>query len=63
MRTAELQARALEELNALYVALTRAEERLVISSCEPHQRGNAASWYQRLQQPNRVRRTGSIEKW
>ena len=45
----EQQARALEELNALYVALTRAEHRLVISSFEPHQRGSAASWYQRLQ--------------
>lgn len=45
----EQQARALEELNALYVALTRAEERLVISSFEPHQRSSAASWYQRLQ--------------
>lgn len=44
----EQQARALEELNALYVALTRAEERLVISSFEPHQRSSAASWYQRL---------------
>jgi ATP-dependent helicase/nuclease subunit A len=45
----EQQARALEELNALYVALTRAEERLVLSSFEPHQRGSSASWYQRLQ--------------
>ncbi|MDO9199849.1 MAG: 3'-5' exonuclease, partial [Hydrogenophaga sp.] len=45
----EQQARALEELNALYVALTRAEHRLVISSFEPHQRGSATSWYQRLQ--------------
>jgi ATP-dependent helicase/nuclease subunit A len=46
----EQQARALEELNALYVALTRAEQRLVISSHEPHARsGGAASWYQRLQ--------------
>lgn len=45
----EQQARALEELNALYVALTRAETRLVISSTEPHQRGSAPSWYQRTQ--------------
>ena len=45
----EQQARALEELNALYVALTRAEHRLVISSFEPHQRGSTVSWYQRLQ--------------
>ncbi len=45
----EQQARSLEELNALYVAITRAESRLVISSFEPHQRGLALTWYQRLQ--------------
>jgi ATP-dependent helicase/nuclease subunit A len=44
----EQQARALEELNALYVAITRAEERLVLSSFEPHQRSSSATWYQRL---------------
>jgi len=44
----EQQARALEELNALYVALTRAEHRLVISSFEPFRRGQAVTWYQRL---------------
>ncbi|MFP5466641.1 MAG: UvrD-helicase domain-containing protein [Gammaproteobacteria bacterium] len=44
----EQQARSLEELNALYVALTRAASRLVISSSEPHQRGAVASWYERL---------------
>ncbi len=45
---AEQQARALEELNALYVALTRAETRLVISSFEPYGTGAAPSWYTRL---------------
>ncbi|MCV0437328.1 MAG: UvrD-helicase domain-containing protein [Hydrogenophaga sp.] len=45
----EQQARALEELNALYVALTRAESQLVISSFEPHQRSASTTWYQRLQ--------------
>ena len=45
----EQQARALEELNALYVALTRAESRLVISSFAPHNPGAAPSWYSRLQ--------------
>jgi ATP-dependent helicase/nuclease subunit A len=45
----EQQARSLEELNALYVAITRAESRLVISSFEPHQRGQVLTWYQRLQ--------------
>ncbi|WP_382326561.1 UvrD-helicase domain-containing protein [Hydrogenophaga sp. UC242_50] len=44
----EQQARSLEELNALYVALTRAESRLVISSFEPHKRGTT-TWYARLQ--------------
>ena len=44
----EQQARSLEELNALYVALTRAESRLVISSFEPHARGNTTTWYERL---------------
>jgi len=44
----EQQARSLEELNALYVALTRAASRLVISSSEPHQRGSVTSWYERL---------------
>jgi ATP-dependent helicase/nuclease subunit A len=45
----EQQARALEEINALYVALTRAETRLVISSFEPHKAGASSSWFARLQ--------------
>jgi ATP-dependent helicase/nuclease subunit A len=45
----EQQARAVEELNALYVALTRAEQRLVFSSFEPHQRSQGSTWLQRLQ--------------
>lgn len=44
----EQQARALEELNALYVALTRAETNLVISSFVPHQPPDQ-SWWRRLQ--------------
>ncbi|MBA4212742.1 MAG: DNA helicase UvrD [Polaromonas sp.] len=45
----EQQARSLEELNALYVALTRAESRLVISSFEPYSRATGTtSWYERL---------------
>lgn len=44
----EQQARALEELNALYVALTRAERQVVVSSFDPHSRGQARSWAQRL---------------
>jgi len=47
--TAEQQARGLEELNALYVALTRAESRIVVSSVQPHQRGSAPTWLQRIE--------------
>jgi ATP-dependent helicase/nuclease subunit A len=45
----EQDARALEEINALYVALTRAEHRLVVSSFVPHRRPERASWWERLQ--------------
>ncbi|MFZ2386433.1 MAG: UvrD-helicase domain-containing protein [Polaromonas sp.] len=45
---AEQAARKREELNALYVALTRARNTLVISSIEPH-RVTTDSWWQRLQ--------------
>ncbi|MCW5654687.1 MAG: UvrD-helicase domain-containing protein [Hydrogenophaga sp.] len=46
----EQQARSLEELNALYVAITRAATRLVISSFQPHQRSaQNTTWYERLQ--------------
>jgi len=44
----EQQAREREELNALYVAMTRAKHRLVLSSVQPHA-PNGASWWQRLQ--------------
>ncbi len=44
----EQAARKREELNALYVALTRARHTLVISSIEPH-RATTESWWQRLQ--------------
>jgi len=44
----EQAARKREELNALYVALTRARHTLVISSIEPH-RVTTESWWQRLQ--------------
>jgi ATP-dependent helicase/nuclease subunit A len=45
---AEQLARKREELNALYVALTRARHTLVISSIEPY-RPTTDSWWQRLQ--------------
>jgi len=44
----EQAARRREELNTLYVAMTRAQHRLVVSSIEPYQ-ANAASWWQRMQ--------------
>ena len=45
----ERAARAREELNGLYVAMTRAEERLVFSFTEPTRHGDAPSWWQRVQ--------------
>src|SRR6185312_13424730 len=45
---AENTARAREELNGLYVAMTRARQQLVLSSLEPRN-ANAGSWWQRLQ--------------
>lgn len=44
----EQAARAVEELNALYVAITRAETRLVLSCVQPHQTQSHTSWWQRL---------------
>ncbi len=44
---AEQEARRREELNALYVALTRARQTLVLSSITPY-REAAHSWWQRL---------------
>jgi ATP-dependent helicase/nuclease subunit A len=43
----EQAARLREELNALYVAMTRAQNRLVLSSVQPAS-ANAGSWWQRL---------------
>ena len=45
----EQAARKREELNALYVAMTRTRHTLVISSIEPH-RATSDSWWQRLQE-------------
>ncbi|QDL54879.1 UvrD-helicase domain-containing protein [Rhodoferax aquaticus] len=44
----EQMARKREELNALYVALTRTQRTLVLSSLEPHA-PQAGSWWQRLE--------------
>ena len=46
--TADQAASKREELNALYVAMTRARHTLAISSIEPH-RPTTDSWWQRLQ--------------
>jgi ATP-dependent helicase/nuclease subunit A len=44
----ERQAQAREELNGLYVAMTRAAELLVFSRTEPHRAAGSPSWWQRL---------------
>ena len=44
---AEQAARQREEVNALYVAMTRARHRLVLSSVQPH-REASRSWWRRL---------------
>lgn len=44
---AEKEARHREELNALYVALTRARHTLAISAIEPHRKADG-SWWKRL---------------
>ena len=48
--TAQKEAQALEreELNALYVAMTRARERLVFSALQPHAYSQTDSWWNRL---------------
>ena len=45
----ELAAREREEMNALYVAMTRAKQRLVFSATEPFQPPLRPSWWQRVQ--------------
>jgi ATP-dependent helicase/nuclease subunit A len=44
LRDAEMGARRREELNALYVAMTRAEDRLVFSATEPYRRPEPTWW-------------------
>jgi len=45
----ELAAREREELNGLYVAMTRARERLVFSATEPYRALDGPSWWQRVE--------------
>ena len=49
LRDDEMAARAREELNGLYVAMTRAREWLTFGHTEPHRRGNQRSWWQRVE--------------
>ena len=44
----EQAAREREEINGLYVALTRARELLVLSAVAPYQGGNGGSWWARV---------------
>ncbi len=46
---AERAARQREELNALYVAMSRAKQRLVFSATEPSRRAPGASWWDRIE--------------
>jgi ATP-dependent helicase/nuclease subunit A len=46
---AEVLARQREELNGLYVAMSRAKERLVFSATEPSRRAAEASWWERVE--------------
>lgn len=45
----EMAARRREELNGLYVAMTRAKHRVVVSATEPTRSPPGASWWQRLE--------------
>ncbi len=47
--SAEVAAREREELNGLYVAMTRAKERLVMSATEPGRQTPGVSWWHRIQ--------------
>jgi len=44
----EVQARRREELNGLYVAMTRAKQRLVFSATEPSRRAGPPAWWERV---------------
>jgi ATP-dependent helicase/nuclease subunit A len=46
---AERRARRREELNGLYVAMSRAKQRLVFSATEPSRRAAGLSWWERVE--------------
>lgn len=48
LREQEALLEAREELNALYVAATRARRQLVLSSIEPHRKASDPAWWDRL---------------
>jgi ATP-dependent helicase/nuclease subunit A len=50
LRDRELVARRREELNGLYVAMTRARERLVFSATEPFRPLGTPTWWSRIEQ-------------
>ncbi|MBA4108663.1 MAG: DNA helicase UvrD [Leptothrix sp. (in: Bacteria)] len=56
----ERAAQRREELNALYVALTRAREQLVFSRTEPRTSNKHGSWWQRLKDSQAV---GEAHAW
>ena len=61
----ERREREREEINGLYVAMTRARQRLVVSHTEPHQKPSSRSWWQRLQpvlQPAQQAGTQAVEQ-
>ena len=45
----EVAAREREELNGLYVAMTRAKERLIVSATEPSRQTLGVSWWHRIE--------------
>jgi ATP-dependent helicase/nuclease subunit A len=45
----ETAARQREELNSLYVAMTRARQQLVFSATEPYAKSGGVSWWQRVE--------------
>jgi ATP-dependent helicase/nuclease subunit A len=45
---AEDEESAREEMNGLYVAMTRARRRLVVSSIDPRRKGSQTAWWDRL---------------
>lgn len=48
LQQSEQAEAAREELNGLYVAMTRARRRLVVSAIDPRRKASAAAWWDRL---------------